>query len=337
MPNDVIEDPVYGPYTITEPLLRDLLASPTVQRLGQVHQAGASYLVRPGRDLPRLAHAVGVMLLVRRLGGSLHEQAAGLIHDVSHTAFSHTVDQVFGDRDETYHEQYFAQWVRDSDIQQILDRHAVDAEELLDSERWSLLEQPAPDLCADRVDYTLRDLLHIGWLTASEIGRFLDSLTVHHGQMVTRDLTAAVWFARQYHREVTGLFMDPREAYANARLAQAIRLALDGDVIAPSDLLGTDNELLGRLRDAQRADVTRILDELTPQLTVLEDPVTFDVRGFSKARVVDPLVLVAPDRTVRASTLEPSLRDLHDEVHRKARDGIPVRAVAQPLAGVHQP
>jgi HD superfamily phosphohydrolase len=34
------------------------------------------------------------MLLVRRLGASLEEQIAALLHDVSHTAFSHVIDSV---------------------------------------------------------------------------------------------------------------------------------------------------------------------------------------------------------------------------------------------------
>ncbi len=43
--------------------------------------------------------------------------------------------------------------------------HGVNLEELADVERWPLLEQPTPELCADRIDYTLRDLLDIGWIT----------------------------------------------------------------------------------------------------------------------------------------------------------------------------
>ncbi len=34
------------------------------------------------------------MMLVNRLGGSLEEQIAALLHDVSHTAFSHVIDYV---------------------------------------------------------------------------------------------------------------------------------------------------------------------------------------------------------------------------------------------------
>jgi len=336
MRRQMIDDPVYGEHVIGEPLLLDLLSSAAVQRLGHIHQAGASYLVRPGRDLYRLAHAIGVMLLIRRLGGSLKEQAAGLIHDVSHTAFSHVADQVFDNRDETYHEHLFTDWVRDSDIPAVLERHKVDMDELLDADRWPLLEQPQPDLCADRVDYTLRDLVHVGWLTPDRVRRFLSTLTVQQGQMVVTDVNAAVWFTHQYHREVPQLFMDPRELYANTRLADAVRIALDHGLVTAADLLRTDDELLTLLRGTGRADVNEVLDELTPALRVYIDPVDIDLRGYSKARVVDPLVLVG-DRAVRVSTLEPSIAPLHDEVKRKAREGIPLRVAVTASRSAAQP
>lgn len=39
------------------------------------------------------------MLLLRKLGASLNEQIAGLLHDASHTAFSHTADWVLGHKE----------------------------------------------------------------------------------------------------------------------------------------------------------------------------------------------------------------------------------------------
>jgi HD superfamily phosphohydrolase len=44
------------------------------------------------------------MLLIWRLGGSLREQLAGLLHDVSHAAFSHLIDHVLDVAEEDYHE-----------------------------------------------------------------------------------------------------------------------------------------------------------------------------------------------------------------------------------------
>ncbi len=41
----------------------------------------------------------------------------------------------------------------------------------LDLSRWPLLEQPAPDLCADRIDYTLQDRIHYDQMDKQSISK----------------------------------------------------------------------------------------------------------------------------------------------------------------------
>lgn len=324
----VVEDPVLGRHAVVEPLLVDLLATRAVRRLQGVHQAGAAYLVRSGRDASRHEHAVGVMLLLNRFGASLAEQAAGLIHDVSHTAFSHVADQVFDNRNESYHDQLFAELVLGSEIAAVFERHAIVLETVLDVHRWPLLERPLPDLCADRLDYTLRDLWHVGWINHDEIQSFLAALAVHDGQFVVTDLAAAVWFTEQYHRAVTELFMHPLELYANRRLADAIQAALHSRVLTSTDLLLEDTDVLDKLRAAGDATITRLLAGLRPGIGAIEDKARFDIHVFSKARYVDPSVLVDEDRVRKCSALQPSIKALHAEVQAKARDGVFVRILS---------
>jgi len=64
------------------------------------------------------------MLLVRRLGASLDEQIAALLHDVSHTAFSHVIDFVFNDHNgQSYHEEKKEEFVASTDIPTILNKY----------------------------------------------------------------------------------------------------------------------------------------------------------------------------------------------------------------------
>ena len=111
------------------------------------------------------------MLLIRQLGG-LQEQVAGLLHDVSHTAFSHVVDVVLENEAEDYHEAIFMDVIKQSSIPAILEKYGYEVENILDTSRWSLLEQSAPALCADRIDYTLRDRYFYGNLALEDIQKF---------------------------------------------------------------------------------------------------------------------------------------------------------------------
>ncbi len=88
----IINDAIYGKYKINEPVLVELIKSRPMQRLKKIAQLGIPDRFYHIRGFSRFEHSLGVMLLLRKLNASLEEQAAGLLHDVSHTAFSHVVD-----------------------------------------------------------------------------------------------------------------------------------------------------------------------------------------------------------------------------------------------------
>ena len=151
-------DPVYGKNKITEPVLLDLMATQAMQRTRGVLQHGVSALVGVTVPTSRFDHSMGVMLLVRRLGAVLEEQIAALLHDVSHTAFSHVIDYVFdGHNTQGYHEERKLEYVAGTDIPLMLANHGYNWLDFMDEENFSLLEQDLPNLCADRLDYFLRD------------------------------------------------------------------------------------------------------------------------------------------------------------------------------------
>lgn len=257
-----INDRLYGEADL-EPVLTDLIHSKAVQRLNGIHQGGACFLVNPAWNISRCEHSIGVMLLIRRLGGSLEEQIAGLLHDVSHTAFSHVADDVFNMENEDYHEQMFRQWVKQSDIPWILDTYGFKDEDILyDEKKWTLLEQPAPSLCADRIDYTLRDSLAYGFGDQEEIGRFLETgLTVVEGEICCTSTEHAEWFTRLYYQEVIDFFMNPLNVYALCTLSQMLKKALDMRIITGRDFFKTDTELLAMLK--QKACFRETLERLS--------------------------------------------------------------------------
>lgn len=141
----IVHDVLYGSIAIEEHVLLDLLTSQAMQRLRGVLQHGITGLIGVTPPVTRFDHSVGVLLLVRRLGGSLHEQIAALLHDVSHTAFSHVIDYVVDGHDrQSYHEDWKEPHLAASDVPQVLAQHGYDWRDFLQEEDYALLEQPAP-------------------------------------------------------------------------------------------------------------------------------------------------------------------------------------------------
>ena len=147
-----INDPIYGQQTIFEHSLLAIIASPAIQRLKEVTQHGISAVLKmtcKGDPVTRYDHSIGAMLCVRVCGnGSVEAQAAALLHDVAHTSLSHVADSVFG---YVIHEDDKIYFLREViNFLPLLEQHF--SHDVLEEERYPLLEQDPPALCADRCD-----------------------------------------------------------------------------------------------------------------------------------------------------------------------------------------
>lgn len=86
-----LTDDLYGSYKL-EPVLQELIETKEMQRLKKVQQGGATIFANPKWNTTRFEHSIGTMLCMKLLGQPLDVQIHVLLHDVSHTAFSHVVD-----------------------------------------------------------------------------------------------------------------------------------------------------------------------------------------------------------------------------------------------------
>lgn len=96
-----IHDTVHGSIKVWDMFL-DILDSPEIQRLHNIHQLGLAYLVFPGANHTRLEHSLGVWHVSVRMMRELEIDdddmntvaAACLLHDVGHSPYSHTLEYI---------------------------------------------------------------------------------------------------------------------------------------------------------------------------------------------------------------------------------------------------
>lgn len=97
----VVHDPVHGSISV-DGMFLEVMDRHEMQRLRSVKQLGLGYLVFPGANHTRFEHSLGAYHLAGRMADAIgldREDAAtvrmaGLLHDICHPPFSHTLESM---------------------------------------------------------------------------------------------------------------------------------------------------------------------------------------------------------------------------------------------------
>ena len=195
----LINDPVYGFTRIARGVLTDIVNHPLFQRLGRIRQLGLSSLVYPGAVHTRLQHSIGAYHLMSEALKTLVEkgififdaeveaaQAAILLHDIGHCAFSHVLERVF--LPDVTHENITLQMIEQ--INEEFKGALTLSIELLsaDCKKPFLHELICSQLDVDRLDYLCRDSFFAG-VREGNIGaaRIIRTLNVYDDHLVVED------------------------------------------------------------------------------------------------------------------------------------------------------
>lgn len=281
-------DPIYGTCDLS-PITCELIACSTFQRLKGINQSGASQYAYPEKRNTRYQHSIGVHLLLRRLGAGEQEQLAGLLHDLGHTAFSHTIDLVFPSMEHNYHEGLIYHFLEQPDLQQLFERWGIRWEELAEASRYPLLEQPLPYLCADRIDYSLRDISAYHIASYETVQSIVDDLIVVKDRIAMATIARAREFAGLFAQLNDQWYTSPMESYLYTRLALAIRRGLELEILEHIDLLQTDTWVWERLSASRDEQITAHLHALLQKPT-LKQLATLKPLKPLKDRKLDPWV-----------------------------------------------
>ncbi|MEM0149759.1 MAG: HD domain-containing protein [Candidatus Micrarchaeaceae archaeon] len=321
-----VSDPIYGSFDIYDKAILDLLGSKSMERIKHISQQGIpkEFDFEGAPNHSRYEHCVGVMLLLRRLGASLEEQVSGLLHDVSHTAFSHTADMILGNYadqglQDSLHEEYF----KKGEIKSILETHGYDPKRISNEKLFSLLERDIPDLCADRADYSLRGRYYQGGTEPREIIAHIKS---YYGEMAFDSKRYAVEFGDMFmhmQRSEYGNIYDIAIRYA---FATAIKAAFDAGALTKEDIVyGTDDLVVGKARNAGIKYTDGMLKALADKkFSVISGG---GIHLKAKSRYVDPKFI---DGKVlrRASDVDENFKERLERSKSEDTDGYRVRIIA---------
>lgn len=259
---NVINDSIYGKHEFTEPVINELINSKTVQRLKKISQYGLpDKYYHKKNGFTRYEHSIGVAILLAKNNAPLKEIIAGLLHDVSHTAFSHVIDVIWGDSSkEDHQDKLLPEFINSKEIKQILSKHGITSNEIMQLHDFPLLEQPIPELCADRIDYSLRELACDGGQQKAR--KIFDSLTTYDNKFCFKSTETAKEFGLSFlklQEEHWGGFQ-ARIRYEF--LGKALKRALEEKIITKEDLFTDDETVLAKLENSENKEIQKILQDL---------------------------------------------------------------------------
>jgi HD superfamily phosphohydrolase len=321
------DDSIYGIVTIDEPVLQALIRSQAVQRLHHVLQHGITGLIGLTEPVTRFEHSLGAMLLVQRLGGSVREQIAALLHDVSHTAFSHVIDYVLDGHDEqSYHDEMKESYMAITELPEILERFGYNWRDFVDEDAFPLLEQASPRLCADRIDYFLRDCVGLGLAVQTDIDRVVAHLVVRNGRIALDDLSTAQWFGYTFMQADDASWANFREVGLYELTAQAIRRGLEISAIVQDDFWLTDEVLWQKLHAHDDAQLQALLRQVSLETEFVWDEANPTFLVSTKLRAIDPDVW--HEGVLRPlSTLDPDFAARREEYLNRKQGMWPMRII----------
>jgi HD superfamily phosphohydrolase len=230
----IIHDTVHGSVRV-EGVILDLMETYDFQRLNGIRQLGLAYIVFPGANHTRFEHSIGTAHVAREMAKAVGLPAdertliecAGLLHDVGHGPYSHTLEATLHRKMGIDHMELTKRIIRGEEslvarkakrdlpkgmsICEVLEKHGVEPDEVAElvqgkpypslsqvpfkhrmhpmfGGRRYLCEMIHSALDADQIDYLLRDAHYTGVTHGGiDVDRLVNTLAVHKGDMVVHE------------------------------------------------------------------------------------------------------------------------------------------------------
>jgi len=313
-------DRIYGEDRV-ETVITALVASQPMQRLKRVNQFGLPDEFYHIKGFSRFEHSLGDMHLLKHLGASEEEQVAGLLHDVSHRAFSHVYDWVVGTAGkEDSQDDNHRQFIQGSQIKLILEAHGYSVDQITDYHNFGLLERDSPDLCADRVDYLLREI------EPGLAGEIFSGLKVTNGQIVCADRATASKLGRAFLARQTGHWGGYESVARYYHFSTALKRALEIGIIHKEDFLIDDDYIVAKLESSQDKFILDTLAFLRHNpLPVVTEGITV----VKKFRFIDP-PFIDHGKLVSLTDIDREYKQSLDQAFQENRKGVVVPASPNP-------
>lgn len=235
----IIRDSIHGNIRI-DGIFLELMVLPELQRLQWIKQLGFTHLVYPGANHTRLEHSLGTFCVAKKMAEALglpsNEQKvvsiAGLLHDIGHGPFSHTLEYLLHQRLNQDHKKLTQEMILGKihlpdtydrpTIKEVLEKHGIDPMGIVNiiqgqSDDNYLSQIINGTIDADQIDYLLRDAYYTGVAYGIiDIDRLLHTLIFYKNKLVIK---------RKGVSAIENMFVARALMYSSVYLHKTVRIS----------------------------------------------------------------------------------------------------------------
>lgn len=326
------EQSVWGPEKVDDPIIKKLLDFKVMQRIKKVDQSGPTPYFGLVPFFSRYEHCVGVWALLKKAKVSRQEQIVGLLHDASHTAFSHIADHLFrgGEKHKhSYQDEIHVWYLKRMGVEPLTREVGLTGSRLdPDSPEYKALERPLPQLCADRIHYNIHTGVLFKKITSDEAKLIVQNLHYEKDQWFFKTLKAAQKFAYLPLYFTQNLWGSPLNCAFYHYFTEILKRALSLKIITKDEFhFGTDPELLEKLKSSKDEQIQRLLkycQDIQKHYKVVLASLG-DFQSKPKFRGVDPLVCLEGQPCQMLTQIDPVFKKEFNRVMAWCKKGYGVK------------
>ncbi len=281
--------------------IRSIAETPAMQRLKDIGMnCGCEYTSFPLfiglQKYSRFNHSIGVGLIVWHFTHDIRQTVAALLHDISTPVFAHVIDFMNGDHErQESTESRTTEFIDASEeLQVCLAHEQLTTADVDDYHRFPIADNDTPRLSADRLEYTMGNIVNYGIGSREDVAMWYDDIEVGQNEEEIDELMfchpdMALGFGMAT-LQTSAIYVDDQDRYAMQMLARLIKKHSERGVITIDDLYTGESQVIQQLMDDKeaRADWLRYrkLHTMSPIATPYSEPLAVP----AKKRFIDPYI-----------------------------------------------
>ena len=280
--------------------IKEIAQAPAMLRLDDIGMnCGCEYTSFPlfaGLEkYSRYSHSIGVALIVWHFTNDIRQTTAGLLHDISSPAFAHVIDFMHDDylTQESTEDGTLSTIENSTEIQQCLDKYGMKTSEVADYHIYPIADNDTPRLSADRLEYTIGNIVNYKLASIEKAKELYDNLIVgtnEEGQpeIMFADKDKALEFAK-LSLQCSRIYVSDEDRYSMKRLAELLKKCIVLGIIAESDLYLGETPVIEKLMNNEFS--AKEWQKFRNYKAIIRTPYGRDSRiVYAKKRYINPYI-----------------------------------------------